>query len=85
MEILITKDFTWSHSGRLSRYKAGQVANVDTKTANQMIKAEYAVLAEQKMIDVSQAENKMLKVEIDNKANPEKTKKSKKVKEVDNE
>lgn len=85
MEILTTKDFTWSHSGRISKYKAGQLINVDSKSAEQMIKAEYATRFEQKMIDVDTHENKMLKPEIDNKSIFEKTKKSKKNKEVNNE
>lgn len=85
MQILITKDFTWSYNGRLSRYKADQIAEVDSKTAAQMIKAGYAVLAEQKMIDINTHENKMLNVEIDNKSIATKSTKSKKTKEVDNE
>jgi hypothetical protein len=85
MDILIKKDFTWSHNGRLSKYRADQIATVDSKTAAQMIKAEYAVEAEHKMINVSQAENKMFDPSIDNKMADMKPKKSKKAKEVDNE
>lgn len=81
MQVKALKDFFWSHSGRLSKYCANQIAEVHSKVAEDMVKFGYAEFykpeavtsivrapaVEKKMQDHEVVENKMMSVKVNNK------------------
>lgn len=76
MQVKILKDFTWQHGTKLIKYTKDQIAEVKGVDAQSMIKHCYAEIisedelkAESKMFNHETIENKMMNVEIDNKAN----------------